>query len=142
MLRGIQRVAYLSNIEITDMFMTSIQFLLFLFSLCWFVSWRLRQLLRFWCEAKLSKKGKFKEYRRQWASIIKGTNYRILMLALPQIGLFCIWEFTVRDSAGIVVVAVFMLAVTAILLLQAAVRVCLLVRNLSVNIKPGIFVVW
>ena len=28
-LRGIQRVAYLSNIEITDMFMTSIQFLLF-----------------------------------------------------------------------------------------------------------------
>ena len=55
-LRGIQRVAYLSNIEITDMFMTSIQFLLFLFSLCWFVSWRLKQLLRFWCEAKLSKK--------------------------------------------------------------------------------------
>ena len=30
-LRGIQRVAYLSNIEITDMFMTSIQFLLFCF---------------------------------------------------------------------------------------------------------------
>ena len=59
-LRGIQRVAYLSNIEITDMFMTSIQFLLFLFSLCWFVSWRLRQLLRFWCEAKLSKKGNLK----------------------------------------------------------------------------------
>ena len=76
--------------------------------------------------SKIIKEGKFKEYRRQWASIIKGTNYRILMLALPQIGLFCIWEFTVRDSAGIVVVAVFMLAVTVVLLLQAAVRVCLL----------------
>lgn len=32
-LRGIQRVAYLSRIEITDMFMTSIQFL-FVFCVC------------------------------------------------------------------------------------------------------------
>ncbi|KAL1573762.1 TRP_N domain-containing protein [Candida albicans] len=125
-LRGIQRVAYLSNIEITDMFMTSIQFLLFFVFVVLVCLMAFKAIIEILVRSKIIKEGKFKEYRRQWASIIKGTNYRILMLALPQIGLFCIWEFTVRDSAGIVVVAVFMLAVTVVLLLQAAVRVCLL----------------
>ena len=62
--------------------------------------------------SKVMNEGKFNEYRQQWTSIIKGTIYRLLVLALPQISLLCIWEFTANDSAGIIIVAVFLLFIT------------------------------
>lgn len=124
-LRGIQRVSYLAGIEITDLFMTAIIFLFF-FAFVMIVCLMLfKAVIEILIRSNLMNEGKFNEYRQQWASIIKGTLYRLFVLALPQICLFCLWEFTSRDSVGTVVVAVFLLVITLVLLVQAAVRVYL-----------------
>ncbi|RCK66288.1 Flavin carrier protein 2 [Candida viswanathii] len=128
-LRGIQRVAYLARIEITDFFMTGIQFLLFFIFVMIVALMMFKAVIEILIRSKIMNEGKFNEYRQQWSSIIKGTLYRLLVLALPQISLLCIWEFTSRDSAGTVVVAVFLLAVTVFLLLQASIRVFLMGRK-------------
>ncbi|KAL6454238.1 FLC2 Flavin carrier protein 2 [Candida maltosa Xu316] len=122
-LRGIQRVAYLAQIEITDMFMTGIQFLFFFVFVMIVFLMMFKAVIEILIRSKVMNEGKFNEYRQQWTSIIKGTLYRLLILALPQITLLCIWEFTSRDSAGTIVVAVFLLFITVALLFQASVRV-------------------
>ena len=86
--------------------------------------------------------GKFNEYRQQWTSIIKGTIYRLLVLALPQISLLCIWEFTANDSAGIIIVAVFYCSSPLGYYSKPPYEFSLWVRNLCVNLKPSLFIVW
>lgn len=128
-LRGVQRVAYLLSIEITDLFMTGICFLLF-FGFVMIVCLTLfKALIEILVRSKMMREGKFNEYRQQWNGVIKGSVYRLLIIALPQISLLCIWELTTRDSTGTVVVAVFLLVLACLLLLQAAVRVFLLGRR-------------
>lgn len=122
-LRGIQRVAYLAHIEITNIFMTGIQFLFFFAFVMIVCLMMFKAIIEILIRSKVMNEGKFNEYRQQWTSIIKGTIYRLLVLALPQISLLCIWEFTANDSAGIIIVAVFLLFITLGLLFQAAVRV-------------------
>ncbi|RLV90180.1 Flavin carrier protein 2 [Spathaspora sp. JA1] len=122
-LRGIQRVAYLAGIEITDLFMTGIIFLFFfgfVMVVCLMV---FKAVIEILIRSKLMNEGKFNEYRQQWTSIIKGTLYRLMVLSLPQIALLSLWQFVERDSPGTVVVAVFLLIISVSLLFQAAIRV-------------------
>ncbi|KAI5954297.1 FLC2 [Candida jiufengensis] len=124
-LRGIQRAAYLLSIEITNIFMTGIIFVFF-FAFVMIVCLMLfKAIIEILIRSKLMNEGKFNEYRQQWSSIIKGSIYRLLIIALPQISLLCIWELTVRDSAGTTVVAVFLLVLSVVLLFQGAIRVFL-----------------
>lgn len=128
-LRGIQRVAYLARIEITDFFMTGIQFLFFFVFVMIVFLMMFKAVIEILIRSKVMNEGKFNEYRQHWGFIIKGTLYRLLVLALPQISLLCIWELTSRDSAGTVVVAVFLLVITVFLLLQASIRVWIMGRK-------------
>lgn len=124
-LRGIQRVSYLAGIEITSLFLTTIIFLLF-FAFVMIVCLTLfKAAIELSIRSNIMNEGKFNEYRQQWSSIIKGALYRLLLLAAPQIGVMCLWELTERDSAGTVVVAVFLFVIVFALLYQAAVRVFL-----------------
>ncbi|ODV66425.1 TRP-domain-containing protein [Hyphopichia burtonii NRRL Y-1933] len=128
-LRGIQRVAYLAGIEITSLFMTGIIFLLFFAFIMVVCLVFFKAIIEICIRSKIMNEGKFNEYRQQWSYIIKGALYRLLLLALPQIALLCLWEFTRHDSVGIVVVAAFLFIVTIVLLFQAAIRVFLLGRK-------------
>lgn len=122
-LRGMRRVAYLTGIEITSLFMTGISFLIF-FAFVMVVCLTLfKAIIEILIRSKMMNEGKFNEYRQQWPSIIKGSLYRLLIIALPQIVVLCLWEFTQRDSAGIMVVAVFLFLIGFVLLLQASIRV-------------------
>ena len=103
--------------------MTGIQFLFFFAFVMIVCLMMFKAIIEILIRSKVMNEGKFNEYRQQWTSIIKGTIYRLLVLALPQISLLCIWEFTANDSAGIIIVAVFLLFITLGLLFQAAVRV-------------------
>lgn len=124
-LRGIQRVAYLANIEITHLFMTAIIFLLF-FAFVMIVCLMLfKAIIEICVRSKIMNEGKFNEYRQQWSSIIKGALYRLLVIAFPQVCVLCLWELTSRDSTGTTVVAIFLFVVVFALLYQAAARVCL-----------------
>lgn len=128
-LRGIQRVAYLAKIEITDLFMTSIIFLLFFAFVVVVCISAFKAVVEILVRSKIMNEGRFGEYRQQWAHIIKGSLYRILLLALPYLSVMCLWQFAEHDSVGTVIVAVFLLAIVLILLFQAAIRVILLGRR-------------
>lgn len=122
-LRGIQRVAYLAHIEITSLYMTTIIFLLFFAFVVIVFMMFFKAIIEILVRSKKLNEGKFVEYRQQWSNIIKGALYRLLVVAFPQISVLGFWEFTEHDSAGIVVVAAFLLLVTLALLLFATIRV-------------------
>ncbi|OBA19501.1 hypothetical protein METBIDRAFT_79519 [Metschnikowia bicuspidata var. bicuspidata NRRL YB-4993] len=122
-LRGIQRVSYLAGIEITSLFMTAMMFLIFFAFVLIVCMTFFKAIVEICIRSNIMPEGKFNEYRQHWASIIKGALYRLLLVALPQIVVFGFWEFTVRDSAGIIVVAAFLILVAFILLGFAAFRV-------------------
>lgn len=134
-LRGIQRVAYLASIEITDVFMTGICFLFFFAFVMVVCLMLFKAIIEILTRSKAMHAEKFNEYRHHWGGIIKGSLYRLLIIAFPQVSVLCIWELTARDSAGAVVVAVFLLVITLVLLIQAATRVFLMGRNSVRNFK-------
>lgn len=128
-LRGVQRVAYLAKIEITDLFMTGIMFTIFFGFVMVVCLMLFKAVIEICIRSKIMNEGKFNEYRQQWSFIIKGALYRLLLVAFPQIAVLCLWEFYEHDSAGTIVVAIFMLAVALILLCLATIRVCVLGRQ-------------
>ncbi|ABN68240.2 predicted protein [Scheffersomyces stipitis CBS 6054] len=128
-LRGIQRVAFLTRIEITDLFMTGIIFLLFFAFVMVVCLMLFKAIIEILIRAKLMNEGKFNEYRSQWSLVIKGTLYRLFVLALPQIAVLCLWELTTRDSVGTTVIAVFLFVLSVVLLFQAAIRVFMFGRK-------------
>lgn len=122
-LRGIQRVAYLAGIEITDLFMTSIIFLFFFAFVLVACMMFFKAIIEICIRSKIMNEGKFNEYRVQWSSIIKGALYRLYLIAFPQVCVMCVWQFTAHDSAGYVVVAAFLFLITIVLLGYSAGRV-------------------
>lgn len=128
-LRGIQRVAYMAGIEITSLFMTSISFFIFMaFILMVFLSF-FKAIVEICVRSKIMNEGKFNEFRLQWTSVIKGSLYRLMLVALPQLVLMSIWEFTVRDSSAIVVIAIFFFLVSLTLMGYSAFRVLITGRR-------------
>lgn len=124
-LRGIQRVAYLAHIEITNLYMTTTIFLLFFAFLVVAVMTFFKAIIEICIRSKMMNEGKFLEYRLQWLNIIKGAMFRLLVVSMPQVLVLGLWELTVHDSAGIVVVAVFLIIVNLGLLVYAAAKVIL-----------------
>lgn len=122
-LRGIQRVAYLAGIEITNLYMTGIIFLFFFAFVAVVCMMFFKAIIEILVRSKKMSEGKFAEYRQQWPNIIKGALYRLLLVSFPQVSVLGFWQFTAHDSVGIVVVAAFLLFVTLGLLLFATIRV-------------------
>lgn len=131
-LRGIQRVAYMARIEITNLFMTAMMFLIFFGFVLIVTMMFFKALIEICVRSNIMHEGKFNEYRQHWPLIIKGALYRLLLVALPQIVVFCFWEFTVHDSVAIVIIAVFFLLMAFILLGTAAFRV---IRNGRLSVR-------
>lgn len=128
-LRGIQRVSYLADIEITNLYMTTIIFLFFFAFVLVALMMFFKAIVEICVRSKILNEGKFAEYRQQWPSIIKGAMYRLILLSFPQISVLSLWEFTARDSAAIVVVAAFLFLMAIVLLIYAIVRVIELGRR-------------
>lgn len=104
---GIQRVAYKAGIESTNLFMTGLTFF------CIFVIFTIAGVAAFkgWCELAVKhrwmKSDKFVEFRNGWFTVLKGILFRLTLIGFPQMTILCLWEFTQRDSAAEVVLAVF-----------------------------------
>lgn len=123
-LRGIQRVAFKANIELSNFFLTGVVFFLF-FVFCLIIGLIFfKALLELLTRAKiLPETSNFFQYRKNWGSIIKGTLFRLAIIAFPQITLLTIWEFTQRDSPAAVVDAVVMFLIVTGLLIYGTTRV-------------------
>jgi Transient receptor potential (TRP) ion channel len=127
--RGIERVGFVANIEITNIFMTGYVFLLIfiIFTVMGVV------FFKYICEG-LVKSGKmnadkFRDFRNGWRTVLKGILYRIALIAFPQMAVLCFWEFTKRDSGGEVVLAVSTIVTLLIILTWACLKVWRIARR-------------
>ncbi|VEU21190.1 DEKNAAC102069 [Brettanomyces naardenensis] len=128
-LRGIQRVAFLARIEISNIFMTSIIFFLFVgFVLIVSIS-LFKGFLELFIRMGVVSKQRLPAFREHWRSIVKGLLYRLINITFSQLTLMCIWEFTVHNSGGCVVFAVVLALVAWVLMCYATVRIFLAGRS-------------
>lgn len=125
-LNGIERVAYLAGIELSNFFLTGIVFFLFFVFIVIVSLLLFKALVEVLTRARImAESSKFFEYRKNWANVMKGTLFRLAIIAFPQVSILSIWEFTQRDSPAVVVVAVAILIVIFGLLLYGVVKVIL-----------------
>lgn len=123
-LRGIKRVAFLAGIELSNVFLTGIVFFLF-FVFCMVIAMAVfKAVIELLTKAGYMKEtSKFYEYRRSWTNVIKGTLFRICIIAFPQVSLLSIWEMTQYDSVAVLIDAIIILIVVFGLLLYGVTRV-------------------
>lgn len=124
-LKGVQRVAYLANIEISNIFMTAIIFFLFVgFVLIFLIS-----IFRGMCEILIRsgaiKQHRFTYFRANWSLVIKGSIYRYIDITFSTLVLLCIWEFTVNNSRGCLAFAIIIFGTVMILMGVASIKILL-----------------
>ncbi|KAL6948308.1 hypothetical protein ACO0OE_002338 [Hanseniaspora uvarum] len=127
-LRGMNRVGYQAGIEITNLFLTSIVFLLFVLFVFLVVLTLFKSVIEIMIKGralKAEKFNKFLEFRLQWGTIIKGTLFRMIVIAFPQLILMCIWEFTQNNSTAVLIDAIIIFILTLGLLVYATIKVVL-----------------
>jgi uncharacterized membrane protein len=124
-LRGIQRVAFLANIEISNLFMTGIIFFLFIgFVLICLIS-TFRGICEILIRSGAIKNHRFSYFRSHWHLIIKGSLYRYFDITFSTVVLLCIWEFTQNNSSGCLAFAVIIFVFALVLMGVATIRIFL-----------------
>jgi hypothetical protein len=130
---GIQRVAFASGIESTNLFMTGLTFF------CVFVVFTalLVILFRVAC-GLLAKRDAFLEFRNGWKTVLKGILFRVCLIGFPVVSILCLWELTQRDSAAEVVLAIFFFFGILLLLGYAAFKIISIARrSISLHRNPA-----
>ncbi|QPG74092.1 hypothetical protein FOA43_001413 [Brettanomyces nanus] len=122
-LRGIKRVAYLSGIEISNIFMTSMVYFLFVGFVMIILIGFFKALVEILFRTNCLHSPRFNWFRQHWVPIIKGLLFRLFHITFTQITLMCIWEFTRNDSAGCIAFAVIIALVSWALMCYATYRI-------------------
>ncbi|KAH6845071.1 hypothetical protein B0I37DRAFT_416632 [Chaetomium sp. MPI-CAGE-AT-0009] len=126
---GIQRAAFRAGIESTNLFMTGLVFFCLLVIItCGSVA-AFKGMLELGAKKKFIPGDKFLEFRNGWLTVLKGILFRLTLIGFPQMTILCLWEFTQKDSAAEVVLAVFFLFGMAITLGWAAFKVIMIARR-------------
>ncbi|KAK4121031.1 TRP-domain-containing protein [Parathielavia appendiculata] len=126
---GIQRVAFRAGIESTNLFMTGLVFF------CLLVIFTCAAVAAFkgFCEVAVKNRwmpnDRFLEFRNGWLTVLKGILFRLTLIGFPQMTILCLWEFTQKDSAAEVVLAVFFLVGMTVTLGWAAFKVIMIARR-------------
>ncbi|KAI1013415.1 hypothetical protein LB503_001724 [Fusarium chuoi] len=106
---GIQRVAFKSRIETTNLFMTGLTFFcIFVVITCLAIA-AFKGVCELCVRQKWMAPDKFLEFRNGWMTVLKGILFRLTLIGFPQMVILCLWEFTQQDSPAEVVLAVFFL---------------------------------
>ncbi|KAL8870656.1 MAG: hypothetical protein Q9174_003352 [Haloplaca sp. 1 TL-2023] len=104
---GIERVGFRAGIEGTNIFLTGVIFFMV------FVVFTIAgvALFKAFCEGAVRagwfKGDKFEEFRNGWKIVLKGILFRLVLIGFPQMSVLCFWEFTRKDSAALIVLAIF-----------------------------------
>lgn len=141
-LRGIHRVAYQANIENTSVVLTSFTFFVLIclaIALCFCLFYGLVFLL---IRTNSISNDKFVYFRANWRVMLKGTILRILFIACPSIFVFSLFEFLQRDSAAVIVLAVFFLALSLGILGWSVCKVYLIGRESAAKYHTPAFLLF
>ncbi|RFU77981.1 calcium- spray [Trichoderma arundinaceum] len=135
---GIQRVAFKAGIETTNLFLTGLVFF-WLFALFTAGSVVIfKGLLELLAKRGVMKNDRFIEFRNGWITVLKGILFRVCLIGFPQMAILCLWEFTQRDSAAEVVLAVFFFFGPLITLAWGASKVIRIARrSISMHRNPA-----
>lgn len=115
-LRGMQRVAFLADIEVTSLFVTGITIFVFLILFTLVVLFFLKLFLEMLATTNVINHGRLTDFKKSWRAIIRGVLLRLYVMAFPSLTVLCLWEFTRHESVATVVLAAFTFT-TAILML-------------------------
>ncbi|KAI1168859.1 hypothetical protein F5B18DRAFT_597020 [Nemania serpens] len=135
---GIQRVAFRAGIETTNIFLTGIVsfYIVMLFAAI------LVGLFKGACElaakARWIKSDAFSDFRNGWITVLKGILFRITLIGYAPVTILSLWEFTQRDSAAEVLLAVFFLLYVNIGLIWAAYKLIRIAhRSVALHKNPA-----
>lgn len=120
---GIQRVAFRSKIETTNLFLTSLVFFLITVVISLLLAVLIKLVLDLCVKRSWAKGDRFLEFRTEWRSILKGITLRLVYMAFPPITILCLWEFTQIDSPALAVFAVFFFFGILFTLCSAAIHI-------------------
>lgn len=111
-LRGIKRIGYNSHIEPTSIVVTGLTFFVlcgfFLVVIIYFVKLATVLLIR----TKNMNPNRLSHFRKSSANIVKGSLLRYIYIGFTQVVILSLWEFTVRDSPAVIVIAAIALIMT------------------------------
>jgi hypothetical protein len=126
---GIQRVAFKSRIETTNLFMTGLTFFcIFVVITCLAIA-AFKGICELCARQRWMAQDKFLEFRNGWLTVLKGILFRLTLIGFPQMAILCLWEFTQQDSPAEVVLAVFFLLGMAFTLGWGASKVIRIARR-------------
>lgn len=107
--RGIKRLSYKANIEITSMVVTGFTF----FVLCGYVLVGLIFVFKYGSEVMIKagwiKNTRFVDFRNNWKIVLKGSLSRYIYIGFTQLVILSFWEFVEQDSPAVIVLAVLFL---------------------------------
>lgn len=126
---GIDRVAFRSNMEATNVFITGLIFFCVFVILVIFGVAAFKGLCEVLVKSRKMKSDKFQDFRNGWLVVLKGIMFRMVLIGFPQMTILCLWEFTRVDSPAEVVLAVFYFFGMTATLAWAAVKVVMIARR-------------
>lgn len=141
-LRGIQRVAYLADIEITSVFLTGFTFFLIICVAAMLFAVIMKLFVELLVKVNAVNPATFLEYRNGWLTVTKGVLYRLTLLGFPQLSVLCLWELTKHDSPATVVLAVVCYLVVLALLVFGAFKTISIARQSMREYKNPAFILY
>lgn len=136
--RGIERVAFLSNIESTNLFLTSVIFFMVVVFGTIIAVTGFRGVCQILAQRGIMKPHRFTNFRRDWRMILKGILYRVALLGFLPMTALSFWEFTRVDSGAEVSLAVlFLVGLIGFLAWGASMVIRTAQRSVAVHQNPA-----
>lgn len=142
MLRGMQRVAYLADVELSNMFLTGLTFfcVLALFSILFMVL--VKVSLELLAKGGVIHSTRCSDFRSGWKSYCKGFLFRLTLIAFSQLSVLCLYELTRHDSAATVVLAIVSYLTVLAVLGFAAYKVISIARKSTAIYKNPAYILY
>ncbi|KAJ5482839.1 hypothetical protein N7539_006285 [Penicillium diatomitis] len=136
--RGINRVGFRANIEETNIFMTGLIFFVVFVAIVVIIVTTFKGVCELLAKQGKMKTEKFQDFRNGWKTVLRGILFRLTLIGFPQMTVLCLWEFTRRDSAAEVVLAVVMIVSLLLALGWAGQKVIRLAkRSVTMHKNPA-----
>lgn len=107
--RGIERVAFEAGIEKTNVFLTGLIFFVFFVAVVMIIVAAFKGICELLAKNGKMANDKFSDFRNGWKLVARGILFRLTFIGFAQMCVLCLWEFTERDSAAEILLAVIML---------------------------------
>lgn len=140
--RGIGRVGFRANIEETNIFLTGLIFFVVFVCVVIIIVASFKGICELLVKHGKMKSDKFQDFRNGWKVVTRGILFRLTLIGFPQMAVLCLWEFTQRDSAAEVVLAVVMLLSLLIALGWAAQKVIRLAKRSTTMHKNPAYILY